>query len=122
MESINLLTRRGFLIDSKNDRYYLSDNSDPSDREYLNQILHSSKIGYVDKDGYISITSNEDAAQAELQKLFLPIKKGIVGVGSCCYTTSWSYPYLHAASTLAVAVTETISTQIFYTLNSAIPT
>lgn len=91
MTVIDLLSHRGFLIDYKDGNYYLSDNSASEDWECLNSILRSSKIGYADKDGLISITANEDTIQVELNNLFLPIERGKVGVGSCCVSKSWLY-------------------------------
>ncbi len=91
MKAINLLTRRGFLINQKDDVYYLSDNSNSEDWEFLDRILRSSNIGYADKDGFFNITADEDTAQTELHKLFLPVEKGKVGGERCYVSMSWSY-------------------------------
>lgn len=91
MTAIDLLARRGFLIDYIDGKYCLSDNSDPDDLVFLNRILQSSNIGFTDKDGLINFTVDENAAQAELKKLFSPIERGKVGVGECCMVMSWSY-------------------------------
>ena len=62
MKSIDLLIRRGFLIDENEHGYYLSDNSHPSDKEYLEEILESYKIGHIDQNGIIIIEEDSSAA------------------------------------------------------------
>ena len=91
MKSIDLLLRRGFLIKKANNGYYLSDNSHAEDPKFLSQILNFSRIGYIEKDGLICITGDEEKALAEINKLFLPVKKGTVGVGTCSQDRSWTY-------------------------------
>lgn len=91
MKCIDLLIRRGFLINKENNGYYLNDNSHAEDPIFLNQILKSSKIGYVEKDGLICITGDEEKALTEINKLFLQVKKGTVGVGTCSQNRSWTY-------------------------------
>lgn len=90
MDSIYLLSRRGFLINNNEHGFFLSDNSDSHDREYLEEILSSYEIGFIDQDGYI-IIKNDSSVLTALLDLFAPVKQGTVGVGSCICTRSWSY-------------------------------
>ena len=90
MKSIDLLIRRGFLIDENEHGYYLSDNSHPSDKEYLEEILESYKIGHIDQNGIIIIEEDSSAAKA-LLSLFAPVERGSIGVGTSTETRSWSY-------------------------------
>lgn len=90
MKAMDLLSRRGFLIEQNNGLYYLSDNSDPDDAEFLNTLLCNNALGYVNKSNII-ITADDDDACAVLSSLFLPVKCGTVGVGSYIQNMSWSY-------------------------------
>ncbi len=89
MKAIELLSRRGFLIEQKNGIYYLSDNSDPRDVGYLNYLLHNNDLGYVNKS--IIFTAGDKEVSTALSSMFLPVKSGTVGVGSCVQSMSWSY-------------------------------
>ena len=74
---IELLQRRGFLIDELEGSYYLSDNASSGDVDYLNKILHENNIGYVDSSRRIHIEHVENAPS--LLSLFRPIPCGRVG-------------------------------------------
>ena len=90
MKAMDLLSRRGFLIEQNKDLYYLSDNSDPNDAEYLNSLLRNNALGYVNKNSIV-ITADDEDACAALSSLFLPVKRGTVGVGSCIQSMRWSH-------------------------------
>lgn len=86
---VELLKRRGFLIEYKDNRIYLSDNSHQDDWKYLNSILRDRGIGYCTATGMISVLDVQKTAM--LNELFYPTKKGSVGVGSCYQTHPWIY-------------------------------
>lgn len=90
MKAIDLLSRRGFLIEQDNGLYCLSDNSDPDDAKFLNNLLCANTLGYVNRKSII-ITADDEDACATFSSLFLPVKCGTVGVGSCVQSMSWSY-------------------------------
>ena len=88
---INLLIRRGFLIDEKNGSYYLSDNSDKEDRKYLKYLLDKYSLGYINIGDQVIITNDRDDVINKLMEIFLPVKRGTVGTGTCCQGRSWTY-------------------------------
>lgn len=51
--AVNMLMIRGFLIDKKDDGWYMSDNSHIRDLSDLNNILTQNHLGEVDKNGKI---------------------------------------------------------------------
>lgn len=57
---INLLKFRGFLIDSKENGYSLSDNGHPDDARYLDELLKKYELGYVE-DNQIIVYHAEQA-------------------------------------------------------------
>ena len=89
MKSIDLLIRRGFLIEQNEHGYYLSDNSHPNDKEYLEELLESYKIGHFDPAGTIVMEEDSSASKA-LLSLFAPVEKGTIGVGTSVSARSWS--------------------------------
>ena len=72
---VELLFRRGFLIDKTDYGYMLSDNSAKEDNEYLNSVLHDYQLGYLNSDGIIVINNPQNADC--LFELFYPKKDGI---------------------------------------------
>ena len=89
--TIDLLTRRGFLIDKEDGCYYLSDNSHKEDVSYLRKILTDYKLGFVDSNDQIIIYGDNAQTANKLKNLFLPVDRGTVGVGTCYQSRKWSY-------------------------------
>lgn len=83
---IDLLKKRGFIIETENNQYILSDNSAKKDAKLLEDILSEYQIGFLSKSSEIILTSSD---ATRLQKLFSPIKSGTVGVGSCNQLQPW---------------------------------
>lgn len=65
-EMINILERRGFFIEKKEERYFLSDNADKDDAKYLAEILQKYNIGYLLKDNEIILTKLDTHAINEM--------------------------------------------------------
>ena len=86
---IELLRQRGFLIESVEGSFFLSDNSDQNDWYFLNKILDNYGVGSCADSGLISITHKEKAFL--LEGMFCPIAQGTVGVESCIRTHPWIY-------------------------------
>lgn len=91
MNVINLLVRRGFLIDKKNGAFYLSDNSHSMDRAYLSKLLVKYDLGFIANFDQVIITNDSVAAINKLKEIFLPVEMGTVGVGTCSQWRSWTY-------------------------------
>ncbi len=68
---IDLLKKRGFIIETENNQYILSDNSAKKDAKLLEDILSEYQIGFLSKSSEIILTSSD---ATRLQKLFSPIK------------------------------------------------
>ena len=47
----SILLARGFLLEEKGGRLFLSSNSDPSDFGHLDKLLSSKKLGYFSRNG-----------------------------------------------------------------------
>lgn len=86
---IELLRRRGFLIEPIEGSFFLSDNSHHNDWVYLNTILRNFGIGYCTDTGQIYITHKEKAFL--LKEMFNPIPPGSVGGESFNQTHLWIY-------------------------------
>lgn len=92
-ECICLLKRRGFLIEKREDSYILSDNSEKSDFQYLNDLLLKYSIGTVSSQGRIHIEQN--AKSERLLDMFAVTPRGIVGVGSNNRCHGWYKVWRH---------------------------
>jgi len=90
---IELLRRRGFLIEYNEGSFFLSDNSHPDDWEFLNTILNNYGIGYCTDTGQVFITHKEKAFL--LKEMFFPIAPGTVGTGSNGGDRPWMYLKTH---------------------------
>lgn len=84
MTNIDLLIRRGFLIEKIEDEIFLSDNAHPDDLRYLSFLLREYGVGYIENNGSIIINDNSN----KLKNIFMPVKKGTVGTES----NNRSYP------------------------------
>ena len=90
-QTVEMLKRRGFLIDLIDDAYYLSDNSAPDDLPFLSDLLSDFSLGFVRTDTKgLEIVINPWRNPKALDALFLPIDRGSIGVGSCNQTQSWN--------------------------------
>lgn len=85
-EAIQLLFRRGFLIDKTDCGYVLSDNSANGDREYLNSILCKYNVGHLDDHQIIVIDKPQNVDG--LYDLFKPVDQGI-GIEECDISNGW---------------------------------
>lgn len=83
---IDLLVKRGFIIEQEDDRYYLSENAASEDVIYLESLLAQYKLGYINECGEIIITASNDEC---LKELFEPTVPGEIGVGTCVQMQPW---------------------------------
>ena len=87
MEIKDYLIRRGFLLEVTDEGISLSDNAEKSDNAFLDKLLREYHIGYLDPKGVIILEhpNNIDT----LSRMFDPIERGTIGVGSCNQNRSW---------------------------------
>ncbi len=101
---ISLLKARGFLIDSVQDKYCLSDNSYPpvcqlqksyktSDLEYLKSILRETEIGFVDNQERIRLEKTDDITVQHFAEYLFPREPvdPIYPEEMCFKDYSWKY-------------------------------
>lgn len=92
---INILIARGFLIDFINGGYYLSDNSDPKDLDYLKYGLNHYHLGSLSRDtggmpyeiAKVVIDSSTDIDNA----IIFFEESGRIEMESLFQSVSWSY-------------------------------
>ena len=75
---IDLLKRRGFLIEKKDGKWVLSDNSHEDDERYLNEIMSTCGTGRV-RDGEIEIDADSDLIRLK-EYMFRPVPSTTMGV------------------------------------------
>lgn len=88
-----MLRKRGFLIDKVKEQYFLSDNSDVSDWDYLNDILVNDNWGKVYRDGRIEIRT--EISKNDFGFLFNESPRGLIGTESNIKELGWYKVYRH---------------------------
>lgn len=83
---IDVLLRRGFFIEFRDNQYYLSENSAKEDYDYLKKILSDYQVGQVSSSGRIEITT---PYTQELENLFSPTESGTIGNESINIDQPW---------------------------------
>lgn len=90
--TIELLKKRGFLIDERDGEFILSDNSHQDDIKYLHSILNTNDIGYVDDFGIINIF---DGYKADIRKILFSKQNGKIGIESNNRIHPWNIMHSH---------------------------